>query len=182
MLPPAAPPPMQGDLCDFRSIQVVSDPSCGLLASHLDILALRIANKSEVKERISDEWRFCASAIGKKERTIGNLCGRGDCRDFGPFASLHPVWMGHSPRDCRGPAGAGGFPWRRRHLHSGRPPALFYRVLSSGYLLRSEPQAAFYDGAPAGVWPVLWRRGARGNESCCFAALRASLQGPLQTS
>jgi hypothetical protein len=43
----AAPPPMQRH---FRSIQRVSDPRAGLLASHLDIVALRIANKSVVKE------------------------------------------------------------------------------------------------------------------------------------
>src|SRR5260370_26304913 len=57
--PAAARPPMQHD---FRSIQGVSDLTSGLPASYLDIVALRIANKSEVKERISDDWRFCASA------------------------------------------------------------------------------------------------------------------------
>src|SRR6266849_7341296 len=176
---PAAPPPMQHD---FRSIQGVSDLTSGLPASYVDIVALRIANKSEVKERISDDWRFCASAIGKKERSIGNRSRRRDCREFGPSTSLHPVWVEHSARDCRGPVGARGFPWRRRHLCSGCPPALLYRMLSSSGLLRGEPQAAFFDGAPTGVRVVLWRRGARSNESCRFAALRASLQGPLQTS
>src|SRR6266446_1838399 len=39
-------------LCDFRSIQSVSDPGSGLLASHLGIVAMRIANKPRVKERI----------------------------------------------------------------------------------------------------------------------------------
>ena len=38
---------------------------------------------------------------------------------------------------------------------------------------------SFYDGAPTGVRFVLWRRGARSDESCRFAALRASFQGPL---
>jgi hypothetical protein len=53
---PAAPPPMQRRFKrHFRSIQGVSDLNSGLLASHLDIVALRIASKSELKERISDD-------------------------------------------------------------------------------------------------------------------------------
>jgi hypothetical protein len=35
---------------DFRTIQGVSDLNSGLLASHLDIVALRIAGKSKAKE------------------------------------------------------------------------------------------------------------------------------------
>ena len=35
--------------------------------------------------------------------------------------------------------------------------ALLYRLLGSGCLLRGQPQAEFLDGAPIGVWFVLWR-------------------------
>jgi hypothetical protein len=60
------PPALQLGQQDFRTIQSVSDLNSGLLASHLDIVALRIASKSEqksykqisVEERTSDEWRF----------------------------------------------------------------------------------------------------------------------------
>jgi hypothetical protein len=38
--------------------------------------ALRIANKSEVNERISDDWRFRTLVVGQKERSIGNHRGR----------------------------------------------------------------------------------------------------------
>src|ERR1700730_4685074 len=144
---------------DFRSIQNVSDPGGGLLASHLDIVASRIANKPELKERISDDGRFSTSAIGEQRRSIGNRRGRRNCRDFGPATSLHPVWMAHSTRDCRGPARTAGFPWGRRHLCPGSLSALPYRLLSSGCLLRGKPQAAFYEGIPTGVRFVLWRRG-----------------------
>jgi hypothetical protein len=44
---PATLPPMQRH---FRSIQGVSDPSAGVLASHVDIVALRMVNKSEVNQ------------------------------------------------------------------------------------------------------------------------------------
>src|SRR6266700_1042856 len=118
-----------------------------------------VANKSEVKERISDDWRFCTWPIGEKERSIGDRSGWPDCRDLGPYTSVHPVWLAHSARDCRGPAGATGFPWRHSHLHSGCPPAFLYRFLSNGCLLHGKPQAGFYEGAPAGVRLVLWRRG-----------------------
>ncbi len=37
-------------------------------------------------------------------------------------------------------------------------PALLYRMLGSGCLLRGQPQAEFLDGTPIGVWLVLWRR------------------------
>jgi hypothetical protein len=90
--------------------------------------------------------------------------------------------MENSVRDCRGSSGAVGFPGRRRHLYSGCPPALLYRVLSSGRLLRGQPQAALYDRAPTGVRFVFWRRGARGNEPHRSAALRASRQGPVPAS
>jgi hypothetical protein len=49
----------------FRTIQFVSDPKSGLLASHLGIVALRIANKAKLKERKSDEWRFCPWAVSE---------------------------------------------------------------------------------------------------------------------
>src|ERR1700730_7539214 len=140
--------------------------------------ALRIANE-EMKERLSDDWKFCTWSIGdwsigEKPRSMCNRSGWRNCRDFGPYTSLHPVWMAHSACDCRGPAGAAGFPWRRRHLYSGCLPALLYRFLSSRYLLRGKPQAGFFEGASAAVRLVLWRHGRRGNESGRFAALRAS--------
>ena len=50
---------------------------------HVLETALRIANGSEAKERISDDWRFCTLVIGEKERSIGNCSGRPDCRGFG---------------------------------------------------------------------------------------------------
>jgi hypothetical protein len=61
----------------------------GIVKPSLASLHLRIANESEGKEEISDDWRFCTWAIGdlalgEKERSIGNRSGRPDCRDFGP--------------------------------------------------------------------------------------------------
>jgi hypothetical protein len=58
-----------------------------------------------------------------------------------------------------GVLGRGAFPWRHSHLLSGCPPALLYRLLSSGCLLRGESQARFFERAPAGVRLVLWRGG-----------------------
>src|SRR6266550_1325717 len=46
--------------------------------------------------------------------------------------------MARSAHDCRRPSGAQRFPWRHSHLLSGCPPALLYRLLSSGCLLRGK--------------------------------------------
>jgi hypothetical protein len=82
------------------------------------------------------------------------------------------------PADCW----ASGFPGRRGHLCAGCLPALLHRAVSSVGLLRGKPQADFLEGASAGVWFVLWRRGGTSNESCRFAALRASRPGTLYAS
>ena len=53
--------------------------------------------------------------------------------------------------------GRGGFPRRYSYLFSGCPPALLYRLLSSGCLLRGKSQARFFERAPPSVRLVLWR-------------------------
>ena len=44
--------------------------------------AVRIANKSKVKERRSDDWRFCTFVIAEKQRSIANRSWWPDCRDL----------------------------------------------------------------------------------------------------
>src|SRR5207247_8930198 len=118
-----------------------------------------IANKSKRKERKYHEWRLCTSAIGEKERSVSNRSRRRDCRDFGPSTSLHVIWLEDSTCDRRRPAGAAGYPWRRRHLHSGCPPAFLYRVLGGGGLRWAESEAALYGRAAADLRLVVFGRG-----------------------
>src|SRR5258708_34580898 len=70
---PAAPLPMQRD---FRSIQNVSDPGSRLLPSHLDIVALQIANKSEMRG-----YRMTADTgpgpLGKRNALLAIAIGGG---------------------------------------------------------------------------------------------------------
>jgi len=70
---PATPLPMQRD---FKSIQNVSDPGSRLLPSHLDIVALQIANKSEMRG-----YRMTADTgpgpLGKRNALLAIAVGGG---------------------------------------------------------------------------------------------------------
>src|SRR3954451_11225060 len=127
----------------------------------------------------SDDIGICSFAIAKERRTAGDRGGRFDCRDVGPFASVHPVWMEHPAGDCRGTAGTRGDTWRREHVHSGSAAAFLYRLLGRSDLLRSEPQIALYDRASAGVRVVFRRGSGRGDEPGRFAAIGAALDGTV---
>src|SRR5260370_16634172 len=100
-----------------------------------------------------NDCRYWTGAIGKKERSIGNRSRRRDSRDLGSSTSVHAVWMGHSARDCRWPAGEAGFPGRRRHLCSGAPVPLLYRFLSTGGVVIGNPPVGLLLGAPPLVPP-----------------------------
>src|SRR5450432_258816 len=160
----------------FQNYSARFRPGSGLLGSHLRIVNSRsLGNKGRFtkslknEERKSDDGRFQGGFIAKEERAVGKCSWRRDCRDSGPATGLHPLWMAHSAGDRRRATGRGGVPRRRWHLYSGSMPALLYSVLGGGHVLRCQPQAAFLDGASAGLRLILWGRGRRGNESRRFA-------------
>src|SRR5882724_8030844 len=72
----------------------------------------------------------------EKERIAGDRSGRGDCRSVGYHPGDHSVWEKSSARDRWGPAREAGFPWGRSHLCAWNFPALLYRIVGSGDLLR----------------------------------------------
>src|SRR5579859_503201 len=107
----------------------------------------RIANEFRLKERKRNEWRIRIREVGALRETEGaalNRSWRRDSRHAGPVTGVHPVWMGHSARDCRRIAGAASVPGRRRNLRSRSRAAFLHRMLGCGCLLRGEPEVAVH--------------------------------------
>src|SRR5579864_376152 len=107
----------------------------------------RIANEIKLKARKRDEWRIHIREIGAVREEEGAALDRNwrrDSRHAGPVTGVHPIWLGHSARDCRRIAGAASVPGGRRNLRSRSRAAFFHRMLGCGCLLRGEPEVAVH--------------------------------------